>query len=122
MCYEVGATVVSVMNAITSLLVDLVPNQSSSVTACVCHCLFGFNDVLIFPSWQNNVVRCLMGAGMVTIINPIITAMGNGWAYVLLGGFCILVSPLIWIEVRWGPIWRERRLRAQEQSATPPSP
>lgn len=101
--FIMGATLVSVLNAITSLLVDLVPNQSSSITAC------------------NNVVRCLMGAGMVTIINPIITAMGNGWAYVLLGGFCILVSPLIWVEVRWGPIWRERRVRAQERPATAPS-
>ncbi|KAF8265762.1 MFS general substrate transporter, partial [Lactarius quietus] len=96
--FIIGAIMVSVMNAITSLLVDLVPKQGSSITAC------------------NNVVRCLMGAGMVTIINPIITAMGNGWAYVLLGGFCVLVAPLIWVEVRWGPIWRERRLRAEEQA------
>ena len=121
MCHKVGATVVGMMNAITSLLVDLVPNQSSSVTACVCLCLFGFNGVLIFPSWQNNVVRCLMGAGMVTVINPIIAVMGNGWAYVFLGGFCILVSPLIWVEVWWGPIWREGRRRAQEPVATPSS-
>ncbi|KAI9454143.1 MFS general substrate transporter [Lactarius psammicola] len=96
----IGATVVSVMNAITALLVDLVPQQGSSITAC------------------NNVVRCLMGASMVTIINPIISAMGNGWAYVLLGGFCVLVSPLIWVEVRWGPIWRERR---RQLAVVPPS-
>jgi len=104
--FIIGAVVVSVLNAITSLLVDLVPNQGSSITAC------------------NNVVRCLMGAGMVTIINPIINAMGNGWTYILLGGFCILVSPLVWVEVRWGPIWRERRrLRAQQeaQASAPPS-
>jgi len=100
--FIIGATIVSALNAITSLLVDLVPKQGSSITAC------------------NNVVRCLMGAGMVTIINPIINAMGNGWAYVLLGGFCVLVSPLIWVEVRWGPMWRERRRRTQEQAAAPP--
>ncbi|KAH9065620.1 major facilitator superfamily domain-containing protein [Lactarius vividus] len=96
-----GAAVISMMNAVTALLVDLVPHQGSSITAC------------------NNVVRCLMGAGMVTVINPIISAMGNGWAYVLLGGFCILVSPLIWVEVRWGPIWRERRLKARQDTAGP---
>jgi hypothetical protein len=48
MCHVVGATLVSVLNAITSLLVDLVPNQSSSITACVCHRLLGFIEVLIF--------------------------------------------------------------------------
>ncbi|KAI9444681.1 MFS general substrate transporter [Lactarius indigo] len=96
-----GAAVISVMNAVSALLVDLVPNQGSSITAC------------------NNVVRCLMGAGMVTIINPIISAMGNGWAYVLLGGSCVLVSPLIWVEVRWGPVWRERRLKAREHTTAP---
>jgi hypothetical protein len=42
MCHVVGATLVSVLNAITSLLVDLVPNQSSSITACVCQRLFDF--------------------------------------------------------------------------------
>jgi hypothetical protein len=62
-----------------------------------------------------------MGAGMVSIINPVISAMGIGWAYVLLGGFCLVVSPLIWVEVRWGPIWRERRRLAQQQAAEPPS-
>ncbi|KAF8264036.1 major facilitator superfamily domain-containing protein [Lactarius quietus] len=102
-CGAFGLAVHNVMNAITSLLVDLVPKQGPSITAC------------------NDVVRCLMGAGMVTIINPIITTMGNGWAYFLLGGFSVLVAPLIWVEVRWGPIWRERRLRAQEQAVTPPS-
>ncbi|KAH9081526.1 MFS general substrate transporter [Lactarius deliciosus] len=98
-----GAAVISMMNAITALLVDLVPHQGSSITAC------------------NNVVRCLMGAGMVTVIDPIISAMGNGWAYVLLGGFCVLVSPLIWVEVRWGPMWRERRLKARQRTEVPPA-
>jgi len=52
--FIIGAKVlVSVMNAITSLLVDLVPKQGPSITAC------------------NDVVRFLMGAGMVTIITPL---------------------------------------------------
>lgn len=38
MCLVVGATVVSIINAITALLVDLVPQQGSSITACVCLC------------------------------------------------------------------------------------
>jgi len=48
--HVVGATVVSVMNAITALLVDLVPQQGSSITACVCLCLLGLMEVLSFLS------------------------------------------------------------------------
>jgi len=36
-----------------------------------------------------------MGTGMVSIINPILVALGDGWAYTLLGGLCVLVSPLL---------------------------
>jgi hypothetical protein len=48
MRHVVGATLVSVMNAITSLLVDLVPNQGSSITACVSLRLLYLSEVLIF--------------------------------------------------------------------------
>jgi len=56
-----------------------------------------------------------MGAGMVSIINPILVALGDGWAYILLGGLCVLVSPLLYVEVRWGPTWREQRRRKQQE-------
>jgi hypothetical protein len=50
-----------------------------------------------------------MGAGMVSVINPILVALGDGWTYTLLGGLCLLVSPLLYVEVRYGSKWRERR-------------
>ncbi|KAI0299116.1 MFS general substrate transporter [Multifurca ochricompacta] len=95
----IGATFIYMMNAIQALLVDLIPGQGSSITAC------------------HNIVRCLIGAGMVSIVNPIIVALGDGWAYTLLGGFCLLASPLLYIEVRWGPVWRERRREKEEKAA-----
>ncbi|KAI0003808.1 MFS general substrate transporter [Russula compacta] len=91
--FIIGLTNIAIVNAIQTLLVDLMPNQGSSITAC------------------NNLVRCSLGAGMVSIMNPILTALGDGWTYVLLGGLCVLVSPLLYVEVRWGPVWRERRQR-----------
>ncbi|KAI9507807.1 major facilitator superfamily domain-containing protein [Russula earlei] len=97
--FIIGLAAIAIMNPIQTLLVDLVPIQGSSITAC------------------NNIVRCTMGAGMVSIINPILVALGNGWAYTLLGGLCVLVSPLLYIDVRWGPMWRERR-RIKEQQDT----
>ncbi|KAI0275306.1 MFS general substrate transporter [Gloeopeniophorella convolvens] len=94
----IGAVIVSLMNAVQALLVDLVPDQGSSITAC------------------NNIVRCLMGAGLVSVINPILDAIGMGWTYVLLGGMCILAAPLLYVEVHWGPVWRERRRRRQQDA------
>jgi len=96
--FIIGLAAIIILNAIQTLLVDLEPSQGSSITAC------------------NNIVRCTMGAGMVSIINPILVALGDGWAYTLLGGLCVLVSsPLLYVEVRWGPIWRERRRRRQRR-------
>jgi len=87
----IGLSATIIMNAIQTLLIDMMPNQGSSVTAC------------------NNVVRCLLGAGMVSIIKPILDALEDGWTYVVLGGLCVLVSPLLYVEIRWGPFWRQRR-------------
>jgi hypothetical protein len=55
-----------------------------------------------------------MGAGIVSIINPILVTLGDGWTYVVLGGFSVLVSPLLYVEMRWGPFWRERGRRADQ--------
>ncbi|KAI0052527.1 MFS general substrate transporter [Auriscalpium vulgare] len=95
-----GLTVVSIMNIITTLLVDLMPSQGSSITAC------------------NNMVRCLLGAGLVSVIDIIIKALGAGWTYIVLGGGCILVSPLLIVVLRWGPVWREQR-RVSTAAANP---
>jgi hypothetical protein len=74
-----------------------------------------FDRILL--SRQNNIVRCLMGAGMVSIINPILIALGEGWTYTLLGGLCVLVSPLMFIQIQWAPVWRERRRRKAKEQA-----
>lgn len=84
---------VSVMNTTQTLIVDLVPSQGSSVTAC------------------NNIVRCLLGAGLVAIIDIIIKALGVGWTYVLLGGVSACMAPCIWVGMWLGP--RERRKRRE---------
>ena len=54
---------------------------------------------------------------MVSVINPILVALGDGWTYTILGGLCTLTSPLVYVEIRWGPVWRERRRQKQFQAA-----
>jgi len=86
-----GYQVISFMNATQTLLVDLMPSQSSSITAC------------------NNLVRCSMGAALVAIMQIILDALHPGWTYVLLGGICALMGPLIYLAMWLGPRCRAKR-------------
>ncbi|KAJ7162202.1 hypothetical protein C8R46DRAFT_1222345 [Mycena filopes] len=92
----VGLVVTAVMNSIQTLMLDLMPTHGSSITAC------------------NNLVRCSLGAGLVSAIQPLLDALGAGYAYVLLGGLVALVSPLVYVVVRIGPRCRARRIRMAE--------
>ncbi|KAJ3556518.1 hypothetical protein NM688_g1983 [Phlebia brevispora] len=91
----IGYAIVSIMNTTQTLIVDLVPSQGSSITAC------------------NNLVRCSFGAVCVSVINLIINAIGVGWTYVLLAGLCVLVGPIMFIIIRMGPKWRAKERERQ---------
>jgi len=102
------------MNTTQVLIMDLFPNQGSSITAAVGHCCSISFYLLLNECLQNNLVRCSLGAALVSVINLIVDAIGVGWTFVLLGGVCILITPLLYILVKIGPKWRERR-RLQEE-------
>lgn len=110
----VGYQIIAFMNATQTLLVDLVPSQGSSITACVCHSpTHSFSSArLIRIMLQNNLVRCSLGAGLIAVINAILDALKPGWTYVLLGSICALMGPLIYLETWLGPRCRAKR-RAQ---------
>lgn len=95
-----GYNAVAFTNTTQTLLVDLVPSQGSSVTAC------------------NNLVRCSMGATLVAIINIILDSLSPGWTYVLLCGICALTMPLIYTAMWLGPRCRAKR-RAQNSLSEP---
>ena len=109
----VGLIAVIILNTNQTLLIDLVPDQGSSITACVRAILLTTLNDIKLPCQQNNLVRCSMGAVMVSVINPILVALDDGWTYTVLGGLCVLASPLVYVEIRWGPVWRERRRQKQ---------
>ncbi|KAF9478846.1 MFS general substrate transporter [Pholiota conissans] len=99
MQFIAGWITMAVMNATSTLNIDLVPGQSSSVTAC------------------NNLVRCSLTAILVSVIQLIIDKIGIGWTYVLLSGFSLMSLPLVYIGVKIGPRCRVRRqLMRQAQS------
>ncbi|KAJ7504890.1 hypothetical protein B0H11DRAFT_1979768 [Mycena galericulata] len=72
------------MNASQTLMLDLVPTQGSSVTACVSP---------FAPCWG---------------------ALGSGYAYLLLGGIGALMGPATYPVIHIGPRWRARRIRKAE--------
>lgn len=59
-----------------------------------------------------------MAAGGSAVIEPMIRAMGTGWAYTLVGLVMIVLSPMLFAVTRYGPKWREeRRVRFAEKEA-----
>lgn len=64
----------------------------------------------IHANRQTNLVRCLLAAILVAVINKMTTSrLGPEWTYVLFGGICVLLLPLMYIEMRMGPRWRMKR-------------
>ncbi|KZT30847.1 MFS general substrate transporter [Neolentinus lepideus HHB14362 ss-1] len=96
----VGIIANSTLISVQTLIVDLAPTQSSAVTAC------------------NNVVRCAMGAALVSVVELILSGIGPGWTYVLFGGLVAAVTPLFFLIMHMGPKWRaRRRVRAQNRGS-----
>ncbi|KAJ4490543.1 major facilitator superfamily domain-containing protein [Lentinula aciculospora] len=91
--FVVGCTAIIMMNASATFVVDLLPTQSSSVSAC------------------NNLFRGCLGAILVSVIDPIVDALSPGWTFVLLGCVCAAMTPIVYVVMRIGPGWRARRLK-----------
>ncbi|WQF82077.1 Putative major facilitator superfamily, MFS transporter superfamily [Colletotrichum destructivum] len=86
-----GYTSISILNTTMTLMIDILQTRSSSATACT------------------NLVRCLLAALLVGLIDRMTSALRISWTYVLLGGVCALLLPLMYIEMKVGPKWRMKR-------------
>ncbi|KZW01335.1 MFS general substrate transporter [Exidia glandulosa HHB12029] len=87
-----GWSAIAMMNSHQVLLMDLAPGQGASVTAA------------------NNMFRCLLSACIVAFQDPLRSAVGVGWLFVLFAGTMVMiVAPLIFVERRFGPGWRRKR-------------
>jgi hypothetical protein len=57
-----------------------------------------------------------MGAGGTGIINIMIGYMERGWCFTFIALVCVVVMPMLLVELKWGPIWREeRRVRLEKE-------
>ena len=89
--FVIGFCVNGSFNILGTLLVDLYPQSPSTATAA------------------NNLVRCFLGAGGTGVILVMVERMGRGWCFMFIGLVCVAASPLLWLEVKCGPRWREER-------------
>ena len=95
--FLIGLCVNGSFNILSTLVVDLYPQSPSTATAA------------------NNLVRCFMGAGGTGILNIMLDRMGRGWCFTFISVVCMVASPLLWVELKWGPEWREaRRIRIEK--------
>lgn len=96
--FLIGLTVNGSFNILSTLVVDLYPQSPSTATAA------------------NNLVRCLVGAAGTGIISIMIEHMGRGWCFTFISLICIATMPMLWVELKWGPVWREeRRVRLERK-------
>ncbi|KAH8673375.1 chloramphenicol resistance protein [Xylariales sp. PMI_506] len=93
----IGIAVAYSFNSLNNLLIDLYPTAPSNITAA------------------SNLIRCLLGAAGTASVNPLINAMGVGWCYTFIGGLVVVAIPLLLLEMRKGPYWREERFRRLER-------
>ena len=54
-----------------------------------------------------NLTRCLMGAGGVAAVTPLIDKVGIGWAATVIAGIWMAGLPALWLVYRRGFEWRK---------------
>ncbi|KAJ4335088.1 multidrug transporter [Didymella glomerata] len=92
-----GWTSMGILNTTMTLNIDILQSRSSGATACT------------------NLVRCSLAAILVSIIDRMTARLGDGWTYVIWGGLCALLMPLMFLEMKKGPQWRRKREAKEEK-------
>ncbi|KAL1902319.1 hypothetical protein Sste5346_001295 [Sporothrix stenoceras] len=98
--FLVGLTVVGSFSILNTLIMDLYPQAPATAVAAV------------------NLVRCLLGAGVMAFIEAMIERLGRGWNFTFWALLLVVTSPTMFLVLRFGPRWREeRRLRLAKKKA-----
>ncbi|KAI2641281.1 major facilitator superfamily domain-containing protein [Xylaria nigripes] len=91
-----GGCIVALSNILSTLIVDINPGVAGAATAA------------------NNLTRCLVGAGASAFINPLMTAIGPGWAFTIIGLACVVSAPAPYMVMRHGIKWRKEKAHKAE--------
>ncbi|EXF82272.1 major facilitator superfamily transporter [Colletotrichum fioriniae PJ7] len=94
----IGLTITGSFSVMNTLIVDLFPDAPATATAA------------------NNLVRCAMGAVGTAVIEYMIRGMGRGWSFTFLAALCAVLSPMMFLIAKKGPVWRNARRMREEAS------
>ncbi|CAO2648591.1 Nn.00g078580.m01.CDS01 [Neocucurbitaria sp. VM-36] len=92
-----GWTSIGILNTTMTLNIDILQTRSSGATACT------------------NLVRCSLGAILISVIDRMTRAWGDGWTYTFWGCICALLLPLMLLEIKMGPKWRKKREATEKE-------
>ena len=77
--------------ALNVLVVDCHPSSSAAASAAL------------------NLTRCLLGAGGVAAVIPLLDRIGSGWTGTMVTLIWIVASAMWWAPMIWGPQWRQEK-------------
>ena len=99
LAFVMGVVYIGVLNVFNTLITDLYRKKAGAAIAA------------------NWFVRCMFAAVMTAVIQPLILAVGSGWAYTIMGSSYVVFSPAMLLIMRKGLAWRkEEREKAGEGS------
>lgn len=88
-CFIFGVGSMLIFSMSTTMLTEFMPQKSSTGVAV------------------NNFVRNLFSCAAGVVTAPIISGIGNGWLFTILGVVSFASSAVIWAMRRFGPRWRD---------------
>ena len=101
--FVIGFCVSASVNTVSVLLVDIYPGKAGTASAAA------------------NIVRCWLGAGAVSGVEPLINKIGIGWTTTFFALLVVVLSPILWYIMENGPEWRratrERKKRQEAERA-----
>lgn len=97
--FFVGLSVSAAFQPFSALIIDINTKSAASASAV------------------SNLVRCLLGAGGVAIVNPLYNAIDRGWTGTLVALVWVVTSSCWWMVMRRGPRWRKLKERKNPKQA-----
>ena len=96
--FIMGWSSTSMISVVSTLVVDIFPKEAASATAAI------------------NLLRCLMGAGGVAAVLPLVNAIGAGWTFTILTGMSIAGLGLVVLQMGYGRRRRLSRVQAERDT------
>ncbi|CAM1507776.1 Fc.00g046240.m01.CDS01 [Cosmosporella sp. VM-42] len=89
--FILGTATAAAFQPLTALIIDINPRSPAAATAA------------------NQFARCLLGAGGVGVVNPMLDSLGRGWTSTLIALIWVVTSLCWWAVILWGPLWRKQK-------------